>query len=178
MPPRNKPRNVYAEQHLAQRIAQEREARGWTYDGLAARMAAIGCPIDQSAIYKIERGYKVDGEKKATRRRITVDELIGFSMAFSIGVEEMVADPALVRSESLRAALMDYRTWMRDRVAAVTELDHRETTIRERIRELVSQEPSEARAFVRDYLADIFPSGSHWVDDMTEYLLDDAIKEA
>jgi transcriptional regulator with XRE-family HTH domain len=91
MPRPNRRRDVFAEEHLASNVETLRLARGWTYEGLARRMSDIGCPIDQSAVYKIEKGRP--------RRRITVDELVGFSRVFERSLEQMVADPALHASE-------------------------------------------------------------------------------
>jgi hypothetical protein len=96
MPRPNRRRDVFAEEHLASNVETLRLARGWTYDGLARRMSDIGCPIDQSAIYKIE--------KVRPRRRITVDELVGFSRIFGRSLEQMIADPALHASEDAIAA--------------------------------------------------------------------------
>jgi len=89
MPRPNKPRTVDREDALARRIGYERKARGWTYDSLAARMTSAGCPIDQSAIYKIE--------KAEPRRRITVDELVAFAQVFGYtNVDELLDPPELV----------------------------------------------------------------------------------
>ena len=86
MPRPNPGRTLFAEQHLADRIAIEREARGLTYEQLAQRMADVGCPIQPSAIYKIE--------KAEPRRRITVDELLAFSQVFGATMASLVSDPA------------------------------------------------------------------------------------
>ena len=87
MPKRNRPGDVFAERYLAQRIARERENRGWSYEGLASRMTQAGCPLNQSAIYKIERGDPP--------RRITVDELVAYSRVFGIPVDQLLLDPEL-----------------------------------------------------------------------------------
>ena len=93
MPRSNPGRSLFAEQHLADRIAVERERRGLTYEALAQRMAEVGCPIQPSAIFKIEHAEP--------RRRITVDELVGFSQVFGEPMAELVADPAQTRTHKM-----------------------------------------------------------------------------
>ena len=66
------------------------EQRGWSYTGLAQRMTAQGCAIDQSALYKIEKGNP--------RRRISVDELVALREVFA------QADDPLTMEELLGAA--------------------------------------------------------------------------
>lgn len=85
MPRPNKPRTVRTEAALAQRIAVERERRGWTYDEIASRMTAVGCPINGSSIYKIEKGTPPRG--------IRVDELTALSLVFDIPIEQLVLPP-------------------------------------------------------------------------------------
>jgi transcriptional regulator with XRE-family HTH domain len=98
MPRPNKRREIFAEDHLAQRIAAERDARGWTNDGLAKRMTDAGCPMTGSAIFKIERAVP--------RRRIVVDELVAFAKVFAVPMEELLIPPSLAtRREMRRLAL-------------------------------------------------------------------------
>lgn len=82
MPPRNPARSITGEAEVASRIGYERELRGWSYEQLARRMTDVGCPMNQSAIYKIEKG--------SPRRRITVDELVGFAIVFDTTVDQLV----------------------------------------------------------------------------------------
>lgn len=93
MPRPNKPRRVLSEDHVAQRIAMERDRRGWTNDGLAKRMTDAGCPMVGSAIFKIEKG--------SPRRRIVVDELVAFAGVFGLKVEELLVPPAIARRDEL-----------------------------------------------------------------------------
>jgi len=87
--PRPNPLRTLAsgEENLASRIARERQRRGWSYEGTAARMTQAGCPIQGSAIYKIEKG--------SPRRRVSVDELVAFAEIFEITLPGMLepADP-------------------------------------------------------------------------------------
>ena len=82
MPRPNQERTIGAESALAFRIESERGARGWSLATLAEEMTAVGCPIDASAIYKIEKG--------SPRRRITVDELAALSRVWAIPMDRLV----------------------------------------------------------------------------------------
>jgi transcriptional regulator with XRE-family HTH domain len=86
VPKTNPTRALNVEETLAQRIAFERQRRGWTYDGLAKRMTDLGCPIQASGLYKIENPDPQTGR----RRRITVDELAGLSHAFGIRIPDLL----------------------------------------------------------------------------------------
>jgi transcriptional regulator with XRE-family HTH domain len=91
---------VLAEDNLARRIAAEREARGWTYDGLAKRMTDAGCPMNQSALYKIEQ--------LTPRRRITVDELVAFSRVFGVPVEQLLLPPEIALADELAERVLEW----------------------------------------------------------------------
>ncbi len=86
MPRPNKRRRIEGELTVAKRIAYEREARGWTYESLARHVTEAGCPLNGSAIYKIE--------KADPPRRIVVDELVAFAEVFGLTLDEMFT-PAL-----------------------------------------------------------------------------------
>ncbi|HEX2361561.1 MAG TPA: helix-turn-helix transcriptional regulator [Jiangellaceae bacterium] len=101
MPRPNRPRSIASEDNLARRIAHEREQRGWSYAGLAQRMTAQGCSIDQSALYKIEKGRP--------RRRISVDELVALSEVFAVPVHELLAPPELAAKKVVLEALQRHR---------------------------------------------------------------------
>lgn len=110
MPRPNKPRDVLAEDHLAQRIAAERDARGWTNDGLAKRMTDAGCPMNGSAIFKIEKGEP--------RRRIVVDEMVAFSRVFNVPVEELLMPPSVAASREFGRLVGEWRDSFLAREAA------------------------------------------------------------
>jgi transcriptional regulator with XRE-family HTH domain len=101
VPRPNQPRSIASEENLARRIAYEREARAWSYAGLAQRMTERGCAIDQSALYKIEKG--------SPRRRIAVDELVALSDVFSVPINELLAPPELAANKVVLDALQRYR---------------------------------------------------------------------
>jgi transcriptional regulator with XRE-family HTH domain len=118
MPRPNPPRSIAGETALARRIAYEREKRGWSYEGLAARMTAVGCPITGSAIFKTEKGAKP--------RRITVDELIALGRVFEMPIQDLVVDPALDVAGTLRELVEDLITAldrMESAVALVEAID-------------------------------------------------------
>lgn len=70
------------------RVKLERTARGWSQETLAAKMADARCPIQQSAISKIEAA-----RGSATPRAVTLDELIAFSRVFEIPVGDLLLPP-------------------------------------------------------------------------------------
>ncbi len=86
MPRPNPPRTLAGEDTLRRRIAYEREQRGWSPAGLASRMTKAGCPIQQSAIWKIENAG----------RQIKVTELLALQRVFDVPMEELFVDPDLV----------------------------------------------------------------------------------
>jgi transcriptional regulator with XRE-family HTH domain len=100
MPRPNKRRGIFAEDHLAQRIAAVRDARGWTNDGLAKRMTDAGCPMTGSAIFKIE--------KAEPRRRIVVDELVTFAKVFAIPLDELLLAPEVAASKEATRLVIEW----------------------------------------------------------------------
>jgi transcriptional regulator with XRE-family HTH domain len=73
----------------------EREQRGMTYEGLAARMTAAGCSIQPSALYKIE--------KSNPPRRITVDELVALAAVFDLEIADLLTPVEVAFHKELRA---------------------------------------------------------------------------
>lgn len=94
MPRPNPLRALQSEDNLARRVAYERERRGWSYEGTAKRLTDAGCPIQSSAIFKIEKGEP--------RRRITVDELVGFARVFELDVEDLLIPANVILTEAVR----------------------------------------------------------------------------
>ncbi|MEU9000617.1 helix-turn-helix transcriptional regulator [Streptomyces sp. NPDC048551] len=111
------------EEYVAERIKQEREARGWSTVALAEKMAEAGHPVNQAAIWRIESGKP--------RRRVNLDEALGFCQVFGITMDELTAPPmkhadavvrGLVRERiAKRAALARVQ---RDAQILTRELDH------------------------------------------------------
>jgi len=138
MPRPNKGRAIRAEANLAQRIAYERKQRGWTLDGLASRMSSAGCPINASAIYKIESADPP--------RRVTVDELVALRIAFGFDTtEELLLPLALVRSHRAQEVFGEVVAAWDDSAEAVGRLTNALTEYFD----LVVEEP-EIRSLVDD----------------------------
>lgn len=161
MPRPNKARKVYAEEHLAQRIAKERAAAKppMTLEGLAKRMTDAGCAIQASAIYKIEQGDPP--------RRITVDELVGFARVFGTTPEDLLTAPELRASKRIAPLLDEWRNLMdrrHERVRMELEDSGRIAEIRAEIGQLVTDSP-EALVFYRDFMAAITPEDPQFHDD-------------
>ncbi len=93
--------SIGSEASLARRIRYERERLGMKPIALAKRMTDIGCPMNQSAIWKIENGDPP--------RRITVDELVGFSRVFGVPVDDLLLAPEVAADDRMRELLMDLR---------------------------------------------------------------------
>jgi transcriptional regulator with XRE-family HTH domain len=74
---------LFSEDNAAARIALEREVRGWSTTELAARMTRAGVPLNQTAVWRIESG--------SPRRKITLDEALGFARVFELPLEELMA---------------------------------------------------------------------------------------
>lgn len=160
MPRPNRPREVFAEEHLAKRIAFERDVRGWTNDGLAKRMTDAGCAVTGSAIFKIEKGEP--------RRRIVVDELVAFARVFDTTVEVLISDPLLGDAWKV-APLVD--EWCRRQLES-QELRGRANEIDQQADKLLQEvvatcrSSDEAADAVRGFF-DQFPDGGSWGPRLT-----------
>lgn len=116
MPPKKPARSVPFESQMAERIRLEREQRGWSLDGLAKRVSDAGCPLDRSAIYKIERGD----------RRITLDEAGALALVFGTSIDRLMQPAAVVASKRAQKLFDQY-------VKLLGEIDDRHREL-ERIR--------------------------------------------
>jgi len=63
-------------------------------------MTDAGCPIDQSAIFKIER--------TTPRRRIVVDEMVTFSQVFGLPLDELLMPPELAVFKDLGRLVVEW----------------------------------------------------------------------
>jgi transcriptional regulator with XRE-family HTH domain len=143
VPPRNPGRAQLAEEALAARIAYEREKRGMSYEGLARRLTDVGCPTNQSAIFKIEKGQP--------RRRITVEELVALGQVFDLPVEDLLVPLEFVE---LRVA-WDLLAEVMDAEAARIEAHNRSTAGREALQAYMREHPDVGlEELVRNYAAD------------------------
>jgi transcriptional regulator with XRE-family HTH domain len=88
------------EDHVAARIKLEREVRGWSTVKLAEEMAAAGHPINQSAIWRIERGKP--------RRRVNLDEALGFCKVFDITMQDLIGPPGELATPRIRQLVREH----------------------------------------------------------------------
>jgi transcriptional regulator with XRE-family HTH domain len=146
MPRPNPPRPLRGEVNLARRIAYERERAGWSTEGLARRMTDHGCPINQSAIWKIENGDPP--------RRITYDEAVAFAEVFDIPLEELSVPPEIVADRTALQLLDEYRRARQEAIDAFYRLtDH--MSAHPRVREVI-EENWVRGDLSKDVLEDIF----------------------
>ncbi|MEU6010622.1 helix-turn-helix transcriptional regulator [Streptomyces sp. NPDC047453] len=88
------------EGNVAVRIKLEREARGWSTNALSDHLNEAGFEMNPSAVWRIENG----------KRRINLDEAIGFAEVFGIDLRNLVGPPQLAaqaRAMELIDAVVD-----------------------------------------------------------------------
>ncbi|GHF62513.1 hypothetical protein GCM10010218_49980 [Streptomyces mashuensis] len=88
------------EANVAVRIKLEREARGWSTNALSDRLNEAGFDMNPSAVWRIENG----------KRRINLDEAIGFAEVFGLDLRNLVGPPQLAaqaRAMELVDAVVD-----------------------------------------------------------------------
>ena len=125
----NQPREVFAEQHIAERIRRAREQHGWSLEGLAKRMTDVGCAIQSSAIYKIEKA----------NRRITVDELVALSRVLEMPMAVLVTDPVVSAGVQADALVREFRQNLGEYRSAVRELTETLAATRSSLRAIVTE---------------------------------------
>lgn len=150
MPPKKPERTVQFEAHAAARIRFEREHQGWSLEQLASRITELGCPLDRSAIYKIEQG----------NRRITLDEAGAFALAFRTSVDKLMVPTAVVATERGRKLWDAYQKATETYLAARSSLDELE----QRLVALIDGEHGE------DVLATLRASGQGYDVDSTIFV--------
>ncbi|GAA3228094.1 helix-turn-helix transcriptional regulator [Streptomyces thermocoprophilus] len=94
------PSRPLPEDHAAARIKLEREVRGWSTVKLAEEMAAAGHPINQAAIWRIESGKP--------RRRVNLDEALGFCKVFGITMQDLIGPPGKLATPRIRQLVHEY----------------------------------------------------------------------
>ena len=116
------PHSLWSEDNLAERVRLEREARGWSTATMAERMTQAGYPMNQSAIWRIESAEP--------RRRINLDEAIGFAQVFSIPLDNLLGPPNLAMHarvkeliENISQRQREYRRASAAFIAARDEFD-------------------------------------------------------
>lgn len=85
MPRPNPSRSMPFEGYVAANLRRERERRGMTFESLALAMTQAGCPIQPSALHKIEKGDPP--------RRITVNEMWALSQILKVSVVDLCSPP-------------------------------------------------------------------------------------
>ncbi|MER6911195.1 helix-turn-helix transcriptional regulator [Streptomyces sp. NPDC000594] len=73
------------EENVAVRIKLEREARRWSTNALSDRLNEAGFDMNPSAVWRIEN----------RKRRINLDEAIGFAEVFGVSLRNLVGPPRL-----------------------------------------------------------------------------------
>jgi transcriptional regulator with XRE-family HTH domain len=108
--PQRGSQSLWSEDNLAERVRLEREARGWSTGTLAEKMSAAGFPVNQSAIWRIESAEP--------RRRINLDEAIGFAEVFDIPLENLLGPPQLAMHARVKELIEDIRQRQREYLRA------------------------------------------------------------
>lgn len=91
MPRKNLSGTLQNERNIAERIADERQTRGLSQEGLAKLVTEAGCPLQGSAVYRIENGDPP--------RTISFNEAVAFAAVFDIGLEEL-SEPKALRNQA------------------------------------------------------------------------------
>lgn len=137
MPRPNPPRSLQSEENLARRIAHERDLRGWTYEGMAKRLTDVGCPIQGSAIYKIEKGNP--------RRRISVDELVALAEVFDVDTADLLIPLELIAEREALELIAELER--KHRVLSTSLMDYRKAIAR--IAQLAGSDDDNAQRVVK-----------------------------
>ncbi|MET7717429.1 helix-turn-helix transcriptional regulator [Streptomyces sp. NPDC005407] len=77
------------EDNAAKRIKVERDKRGWSTTTLSDRLNEAGFEMNPSGVWRIENG----------KRRINLDEAIGFAEVFGVSLANLVGPPALAAAD-------------------------------------------------------------------------------
>ena len=99
----NPPRTMGVEDLIAKRVAELRRSSvpAMSYETLATRMAAVGCPSHPSALHRIETG--------SPRRKVSVDELVALAQVFDMSVDSLIAPEATGVVAEVEADLLGFR---------------------------------------------------------------------
>jgi len=132
------------EWHVAVRIKLEREARGWSTTAVSDRLNEAGFEMNPSAVWRIEN----------RKRRVNLDEAIGFAEVFGLDLRNLVGPPKLAaqaRAMELIDATVDaFRASLRANAAyaqardALDDYLARHCDIREEAEAMVSDAMAQA----------------------------------
>lgn len=106
---------------LARHVERLRREREWSYETLAKKMTEAGCAVSKAALYSIEQGDPP--------RRITVDELLGFSRVFGVSPTRLLLPPDLAAKKEAEALWDQYETARRRMVELQRQMDQLEDRI-------------------------------------------------
>lgn len=146
------PQSLWSEDNLAERVRLEREARGWSTGALAEQMTRAGYPLNQSAVWRIESG--------TPRRRINLDEAIGFAEVFTLSLDDLLSPPQLAMHARVKELIEDVRQRMREQHLAGQAF----ALARDALDDYLARHPevrTEAEAAVSQALADDIIAGRH-----------------
>jgi len=134
--PRANPRQPGPEERAAKRIEHERTKRGWSTAELARRMTEEGVPVNQSSIYKIEKG--------SPRRTISLDEAHALVSVFGL---ESIYELESIPEEIIGADVARY-------VDELGEIEDSVGELRRKVGGLLGEvvKTAEAAQPIRDYL--------------------------
>jgi transcriptional regulator with XRE-family HTH domain len=112
MPRPNQSRTIASEANVARRVAALRESRGLSYEALANLMTDVGCAMQGTAIYRIEKG--------TPPRRVTLDETVAFAKVFGLSLDQLLTPIELIEQRRAKELI--------DELDHVTELLAETTT--------------------------------------------------
>lgn len=95
------------EENVAVRIKLEREARSWSTNAVSDQLNEAGYEINPSAVWRIENH----------KRRVNLDEAIGFAELFGISLENLVGPPRLAAHGRAMELIEDIRRYREMRLA-------------------------------------------------------------
>lgn len=148
MPRKPPPRLVDGgESNLRERIAYERESRGWSLAVLAERLTDAGCPMDRATAYQVERG----------NRRITWDESVALARVFGVTLDDLTEPMATLDDRDGKALLSKLDALTADLRAAVDRLGE------------VSAEYARSRPAVHEYVHGHIGREARWQTEHGSY---------
>lgn len=122
-------RTIGNNNHLADRIAHERQSRGWTMQQLADRMDEVGCTMHHTAIYKIEKGKP--------RRSVSFEEATAFAQVFDVSLDDLAMPVELVAETELLSLVARLVELQRDEY----RIDRQRLRLHGELVELVKRHP-------------------------------------
>lgn len=136
-----------ANQVVAYNFKLAREVRGWTQEQTAERLEPfLGQRLKKTSISAIERS--IDSER---RRVFTAQEILGFSLAFSVSYLWFLVPPPDEDGEP-RRRLEGYSGYLTDLLGVALGREHEVVAIGERIKALAAVNPEQTHEVAADSL--------------------------